>query len=70
MEDDYRQQRALRVVTALQANLEACAGINLIDVTLESSAEFSLEDYEFNTIEWDKYDYLSMDEPDGANEPA
>lgn len=64
LEDDYREQRALTVVTAIRANISACPGINLIDVKLESEAQFTLEDL-YNTIQWDAYDYLST--PPGEN---
>ncbi len=59
MEDDFREQRALKVVAALRANLSACAGINLIEVTLESRADFTLEDID-STVEWDEFEYLSL----------
>ncbi len=58
-EDDYREQRALKVVLAIQESLTGCAGINLVDVRLESEAEFTLEDLR-NSIEWDAYEYLSL----------
>jgi hypothetical protein len=59
MEDDFREQRALKVVAALKRNLSSCPGITLIDVKLESAAQFTLEDID-NTIEWDAYEYLSV----------
>lgn len=59
MEDDFREQRALSVVTALGKHLRQPPGINVIDVRLESEVEFTLEDWN-STLEWDVYDYLSM----------
>jgi len=59
MDDDFRQQRALKVVSAFLANLTACPGINLIDVKLESRADFTLEDQDA-TVEWNQFDYLSL----------
>lgn len=60
LENDLRQQKALSVVTALGKCLSQCDGIEVIDSKLESEAEFSLEDYLYNTIEWDTFDYLSV----------
>ena len=61
LESDYRQQRALKVVTAIAENLSVCAGISVVDVQLRSEADISIEDAR-SLIEWDAYDYLSVPE--------
>jgi hypothetical protein len=60
IENDLREQSALAVVAALTTHLSQCEGIEIIDAVLESEAKFSLEDYLYNTIEWDTFDYLSI----------
>jgi hypothetical protein len=58
-DNDLREQRALRVVTDLTLNLSQCPGIEVINVGLETEADFSLEDLN-TTIEWDTFGYLSL----------
>jgi CRISPR/Cas system-associated endoribonuclease Cas2 len=58
-DNDLREQNAKDVVAALNVYLSQCAGIDVIEVKLDSEAEFSLEDME-NTVEWDTFDYLSV----------
>jgi hypothetical protein len=67
IENDLREQSALAVVAALRTYLSQCEGVKILDIVLESESEFSLEDYLYNTIEWDTFDYLSVpaDETDG-----
>lgn len=59
LENDFREQRALKVVAAISECLSACAGITLIDVKLRSEADISIEEMERQLIEWDAYDYIS-----------
>ncbi|MGB0108569.1 MAG: hypothetical protein WBP52_08710 [Terriglobales bacterium] len=60
LQNDLREQNALAVVAALRTYLSQCEGIEVIDTVLVSEAEFSFEDYLYNTIEWDTFDYLSV----------
>lgn len=62
LENDFREQRALKVVAAIYESLSTCAGITLIDVKLRSEADISIEEMERQLIEWDAYDYLSAPE--------
>ena len=63
LENDLREQKALNVVAMLRANLADCHGIELVEVNLESEADFSLEDLN-STIEWDTFGYLSVPSDD------
>jgi hypothetical protein len=66
LQDDFREKNALAVVASITTHLSQCDGIEVIDTTLVSEAEFSFEDYRYNTIEWDTFDYLSV--PDDQSE--
>jgi len=67
LRNDLREKSALAVVAALTAHLSQCAGIEVVDVVPVSEAEFSFEDYLYNTIEWDTFDYLSVPDDQSDN---
>jgi hypothetical protein len=58
--DDKREQVLVKLIAQLQSLFSQCTGIQLEDMTLDTEADFSLEDWKRSML-WD-YEYISGEE--------
>lgn len=58
--DKEREMQAIGALSEISMLLGKCAGIELLDISVESESEFSLEDWDLSRV-WD-FDYLSQED--------
>ena len=63
LEDDEREQEALRLLRDVEKALNDCDGVEVLEANLVSEDDFTLTDVR-QTLRWD-YDYLSYREGEG-----